>query len=84
MRVKSLRATNFRSYADLSASFPDGPGCVALLGENGAGKTNLVEALSILSLTRSCRGNEDAEIVRWGEPFYRLRAEVVADRACLA
>lgn len=79
VRCKSLHLTNFRSYAETSVEFRGGPGCVAFLGENGAGKTNLIEALSILSLTRSCRGNDEDEIVRWEQPFYRLKAAVEAD-----
>ncbi len=79
MRFESLQLTDFRSYAQASAVFPREPGCIAFLGENGAGKTNLIEALSILSLTRSCRGNDEVELTRWDQPFYRLTAEVVAD-----
>ena len=79
VRFTELQLTDFRSYASATGSFPNGPGCVALLGENGAGKTNLIEALSILSLTRSCRGNDEDELVRWGQPFYRLKAEAKAD-----
>lgn len=79
VRFSSLHLTNFRSYAQASLSFPDAPGCVALLGRNGAGKTNVIEALSILSLTRSCRGNDEAELVKWSEPFYRLNARIRGD-----
>lgn len=79
MRFQSLHLSNFRSYADAAAAFPERSGCVAFLGQNGAGKTNLIEALSILSLTRSCRGNDEDELVKWNEPFYRLKAVVASD-----
>lgn len=79
MRFANIRLTDFRSYASAEAVFPDGPGYVAFVGENGAGKTNLIEALSILSLTRSCRGNDEDELARWGQPFYRLKADATAD-----
>lgn len=79
MRFVNLRLTDFRSYASAEGVFPDASGCVAFIGENGTGKTNLIEALSILSLTRSCRGNDEDELVRWGQPFYRLKADATAD-----
>lgn len=79
MRFTELQLTDFRSYASAAGAFPNQPGCVAFVGENGAGKTNVIEALSILSLTRSCRGNDEDELVRWGQAFYRLKATVAAD-----
>ncbi len=81
MRFASLHLSNFRSYAETSVAFPDGPGCIVFLGDNGAGKTNIIEALSILSLTRSCRGADESELVRWNEPFYRLKANALSDTA---
>ena len=47
MPVSRLDLTDFRSYA--SALIEPGPGFVLLYGENGAGKTNLLEAVSLLS-----------------------------------
>ncbi len=48
-------------------------------GRNAAGKTNLIEALSVLSSARSHRGSADAEMVRWGSRFARAAARVEAD-----
>lgn len=42
------------------------------LGENGSGKTNLLEAISLLSIAKSCRGKEDQDMVEWGASFYRI------------
>ncbi len=52
--IASLRLTNFRSYACLDTDFLGGP--VILFGQNGVGKTNLLEALSLLSPGRGLRG----------------------------
>lgn len=49
------------------------------VGENGMGKTNLLEAVSILSLTKSCRGREDDELVEWGKGHYRVRGQLLSD-----
>ena len=53
LAVKNLSLTQFRSYARLSLDV--GPEPVVLTGENGAGKTNLLEALSLLAPGRGLR-----------------------------
>ena len=54
VHVSRLTLTDFRSYA--SATIEPTPGFVLLFGENGAGKTNLLEAVSLLSPGRGLRG----------------------------
>ena len=51
--VRRLRLTDFRGYHELDLEI--GPGPVALFGENGSGKTNLLEALSFLAPGRGLR-----------------------------
>jgi len=62
--VARLALTDFRSYA--SALLEPGPGFVLLSGENGAGKTNLLEAVSLLSPGRGLRGAALSEMARIG------------------
>lgn len=50
-----------------------------LLGENGAGKTNILEAISILSLTKSCHRADETDIMCWGSDFYRVQATAICD-----
>jgi DNA replication and repair protein RecF len=64
MPVSRLTLTDFRSYA--SATIEPGPGFVLLFGENGAGKTNLMEAVSILTPGRGLRGAALSEMARKG------------------
>src|SRR3954469_23550164 len=66
MPVTRLSLSNFRSYAD--ALVAPGPGLVILTGENGAGKTNVLEAGSLLSPGRGLRGASLAEMARRGGP----------------
>lgn len=54
MAVARLSLSNFRSYED--AALAAAPGLIVLTGENGAGKTNVLEALSLLSPGRGLRG----------------------------
>jgi len=62
--VSRLALTDFRSYA--SALIEPGPGFVLLYGENGAGKTNLLEAVSLLTPGRGLRGAALGEMARQG------------------
>jgi DNA replication and repair protein RecF len=62
--VSRLALTDFRSYA--AALIEPGPGFVLLSGENGAGKTNLLEAVSLLSPGRGLRGAALSEMARIG------------------
>ena len=66
MPVDRLILTDFRSYA--SATIELGPGFVLLTGDNGAGKTNLLEAVSLLAPGRGLRGAALGEMARQGGP----------------
>ncbi|MGD9508065.1 MAG: DNA replication/repair protein RecF [Geminicoccaceae bacterium] len=70
--VKRLQLHDFRNYGD--AAIEPQPGPVVLYGENGAGKTNLLEAVSMLSPGRGLRGVKLAEMDREGAGPWRLRA----------
>jgi DNA replication and repair protein RecF len=62
--VSRLTLSDCRSYA--AATIEPGPGFVLLSGENGAGKTNVLEAVSLLSPGRGLRGAALSEIARIG------------------
>jgi recombinational DNA repair ATPase RecF len=64
VHVSRLALTDFRSYAD--ALVEPGPSFVLLYGENGAGKTNLLEAVSLLSPGRGIRGAALSDMARNG------------------
>ena len=59
-----LSLSDFRSYAD--AVVAPGPGLIVLTGDNGAGKTNVLEAVSLLSPGRGLRGASLGEMARNG------------------
>lgn len=77
MPVRTLSLGGFRSYQQVEVAFGDGPHVV--VGRNAAGKTNLVEALVLLSSGRSHRSSADTEMVRWGADFARTAASVDLD-----
>src|SRR5207248_4379266 len=62
--VNRLALTDFRPYA--SAVIEPGPGFVLLSGENGAGKTNVLEAVSMLTPGRGLRGAALSDMARIG------------------
>lgn len=64
MTITRLDVADFRSYAALSLD--PGPGFVVLTGDNGAGKTNILEAVSLLSPGRGLRGASLPEMARKG------------------
>ncbi|HEX8512833.1 MAG TPA: DNA replication/repair protein RecF [Allosphingosinicella sp.] len=64
MALARLVLTDFRNHRD--ALLAPGPGLVVLTGENGAGKTNVLEALSLLSPGRGLRGATLPEMARSG------------------
>ncbi len=72
MRLLSLEVQNYRNIA--SASLTPGRELTVLCGNNGQGKTNLLEAIWLLTGGKSFRGGKDAELVRRGEPFAVLEA----------
>lgn len=71
LQLLRLHLVNFRNYADAAVEFDGGVQC--LLGDNGSGKTNLLDAIHYLSFTRSSLNTSDAENVRTGAPWFSLR-----------
>lgn len=64
MRIDSLKLINYRNYEALSISFNKNINLI--LGKNGQGKTNIVEAISLLSIGRSFRTRNDKNLIRFG------------------
>lgn len=75
MRLLSLTLENFRNYPQLTFTLPSDQNVFAFVGPNAQGKTNLVEAIAILALGKSFRGNEIQEMIQWENQFFRVSAE---------
>ena len=78
MRVTRLSLRDFRSYE--AAELRPGPGLTVIAGRNGAGKTNLLEALYFACTGRSCRTANEREVVRFGASLTRLELETEDDQ----
>ena len=70
--ITDLQIEGFRNIKKTSLHFTEGVNL--FYGQNGAGKTNFLEALGLFSLAKSCRGAKDNELVT----FERELAEVIA------
>ncbi len=77
MHVAHLSLTDFRSYASAEVALQ--PGVTALVGPNGQGKTNLVEAVGYVATLGSHRVATDAPLVRQGATHAVVRVSVVHD-----
>jgi DNA replication and repair protein RecF len=77
MHVSALSLTDFRSWAQLDLELAPGP--TALVGSNGQGKTNIVEALLYVATLGSHRVSADAPLVRQGAERAIVRARVERD-----
>lgn len=77
LALTSLSLSHFRSYKQLDLQFDDRP--VAFFGHNGAGKTNLLEAVSLLSPGRGLRRARAADMVRGPERIgWRIKAHLTS------
>ena len=79
MRLRDLSLVNFRNYVRLALT--PGTPITVLRGDNGQGKSNLLEAIYFLATTRSPRAGSDRELVHWAArrdtiPFARLEARI--------
>lgn len=80
MVLEHLTLKNFRNYRDCSLNF--GTGINFLYGDNGNGKTNLLEAISLLSYTRSFLHNQDADCIHYGEGYYEA-CGIYTNESCI-
>ncbi|EST89171.1 recombination protein F [Vagococcus lutrae LBD1] len=71
MRITQLELLDYRNYASASLTF--NKDLIVFLGENAQGKTNVLESLYVLAMTRSHRSQHEKELIRWGQSFARIR-----------
>lgn len=74
MYISHVSLTDFRSYAQADVEL--GPGTNVLVGSNGVGKTNIVEAIGYLATLSSHRVTNDAPLLRFGTDRALVRARV--------
>jgi len=71
MYLKRLSLTNFKNYGQADLEFSPGINCI--VGNNGVGKTNILDAIHYLSLTKSFFNNIDSVSIRHGEDYFIIQ-----------
>ena len=74
MFLKNLRLNNFRNYEKRDVEFS--PEINLIYGNNGSGKTNILEAISVISNLKSFRNVNDQNMIKWDSEYYYCRGEV--------
>ena len=77
MKIHNLKLLNFRNYENINLDFSDGYNII--YGNNGSGKTNLVEGIYVLALTKSFRGSVDKVLIMNNKDIARVEG-IVEDK----
>ncbi|WP_420125853.1 DNA replication/repair protein RecF [Longimicrobium sp.] len=77
MFLSRLHLRNYRNFAEQVLELPAQG--AAIVGDNGQGKTNLLEAVYYLEIFRSFRGAPDEQLVRFGEDVFRVEGRLEDD-----
>ncbi|MDI6689968.1 MAG: DNA replication/repair protein RecF [Actinomycetota bacterium] len=75
MHLKSIDLLNYRNYTKLGLNFS--PSLNIILGDNAQGKTNILEAIHLLSLGKSHRTHLSRELISWEATFSCIRGKAI-------
>ena len=74
MQILNLKLLNFRNYEKLDITF--NPSKNIIIGKNGMGKTNIVEAIYVLAFTKSFRGSKEDVIINYNADLTRIEGTI--------
>lgn len=77
MELKELDIINFKNIEQATLKFSSGFNC--LVGKNGMGKTNVLDAIYYLSMCKSCFNLPDVQNIRHGEPFFVIQGKYLLE-----
>lgn len=81
MFLKELDIKHFRNYEQQKLTFS--PNITLFLGQNAQGKTNVMESIYVLAMTKSHRSNKDKEWISWDEEFSLIKGTLERKRGPL-
>lgn len=70
MKIENINIRNFRNHEDLTLTFDKD--VTFIVGPNGSGKTNILEAIHLLSTTKSPRAKHDRDVINYNQNFCTL------------
>lgn len=71
MYLEDIELQNYRNYEQTALTFSSSIN--VLIGENAQGKTNLIESIYFLAMSRSHRTSRDRELIRWDSDFAKVK-----------
>lgn len=74
MHIEQLQLKNYRNYKELDISFDKMINVI--IGENAQGKTNMMEAIYLLAVTKSHRTPREKELIKWDESYAKINGKV--------
>jgi len=78
MHLSHISLVNFKNYDQLELSFSQKINC--FVGDNGTGKTNLLDAVYYLSMTKSYFNAVDTQNIRHGEEYFLIQGEYIREK----
>lgn len=79
MHLKNLHLVNYKNYEEAKISLSSGINC--FVGENGAGKTNVLDAVHYLSMCKSYMNVVDRQNIRFEQPFFVIQGDWFKEEA---
>lgn len=80
MRIQNIKIKGFRNLKGVDLNFEDGVPIHAFVGSNGQGKTNILEAIYLCSLSKSFRTRANADLVGFEEDFSSVRIDADGEK----
>lgn len=74
MILNNINVINFRNYRKHSISFS--PGINVIIGDNAQGKTNILESIYVLAITKSYRTNNDINLIKFNEDLFVIKGNI--------
>ena len=75
MKIEHIELTNFRNYDQLSLDF--NPNINIIIGNNGQGKTNILESIYVLSLSKSNRNGQESDLIMFGKDSLNIKGTII-------